>query len=204
MTPGATTSPNSKARTGHWSGRVREQGPVIRRRGKLYETETVLDDLEKGCATPRLATHPVRDALFGEDWKTVHLHLGQGRSKHSNWKWDTAFEEFANASWQLNRVCHRRQSRPVWAETPTKLAVITNIPNQLDPWIQGLLLARRWPLDGRTIRTLGRQTHPVPIAVMLGVIALFADATIDDVAQLCNTSRDDIYRRVWKEPEPTM
>lgn len=193
----------TKARTGQWTGRIREQGPVTRRRGKLHPTVDVLEELEHGCTPPRVATWPLRDALFGEDWKTVRIHLGHDRSKRSNWLWNTAFEELANACWRLNRACHQRQARPVWAETPTKLAVITDLPTSIDEWLNTILLARRWPLSGHELRNPTTTRQLTPQAAHLGVLALFADATIDDVAHLCNTPRTAIYQLVWKHQEPT-
>lgn len=192
--------PSSKtgARTGQWSGQAREQGPLLRRRGKLLESDEVLAMISQGCPTPLVARPRLRDLLFGEEWTKAAAVLDEGGPDRRVWARHQACVELANACWQLNRGCRRRQSRPVWGEHPTRLAGVSDLDERLNLWVERLMRRRSEPADGEEMLAVAASCGARSVEEALGVLALLADATIDDVASLCSLPREVVYQAVWK------
>lgn len=190
------------ARTGQASGKIRGQGPIVRKRGTKLSASAVLQQVDETCPPTTAVTWALRDALFGEDWKEVEEILGEGQTPRSIMLWETAFCELTNVCWQLNRGMRRRQSRPVWAETPSKLIVLSNVNTRVNSWVQTLMLKRAQPDDGEALLSSAKRSGALAPGVALGVLCHLADATIDDMAAMCEVKRADVYQLVWKHAEP--
>lgn len=189
-------SSSTGARTGQWTGKVRQKGPVVRRRGELLDAEEVLAKL---CCrlwqSHDVLLRDTREAFIEEEWYTLSAWLINGGAKLRR----NAMEDLIVRARALRVACVQRHSTPVWIASSAKLHVRES-DERLSEW--AALIAKRdasLPLDADDAYVEARKNGARDDVEALSVLYHLVDATIDDVAKLCDTPRGDIECIVWAD-----
>ena len=184
------------ARTGQWTGKVRQSGPVVRRRGELLEAAEVLGELSGRLDMSHdVLQGEIREAFIEEEWRTLSRWLLDGGAMLRR----NVMEDLIVRSRALRVACVQRHSTPVWLTSSAKLHV-RETDDRLSEW--AALIAKRdvnLPLEADDAYVEARKSGARDDVEALSVLYHLVDATIDDVAKLCETTRSVIECVVWAD-----
>lgn len=184
------------ARTGQWTGKVRQNGPVVRRRGELIEVDEVLAELSGELTKSHdVLLREIREAFIEEEWRTIATWLTTGGATLRR----SAMEDLIIRARSLRNACVQRHSTPVWLTASAKLHVRES-DERLNEW--AAFIAKRdttVPFEADDAYVDARKSGARDDTEALSVLYHLVDATIDDVAKLCETTRSVIECVVWAD-----
>ena len=181
------------ARTGQWKGVVRQSGPVRRVRGEPRHAQAVLSDLKDQCSPNyHVVSEVTRADLVHEEWGVVSHWLMQ--------EWPgrliRVVETYANASQALRVACISRNSTPVWLDSAGRV-LLHETDERLSAWASRIARQAVGTTQGWTAINDAFELGTEMEAEAIAVLAILVDATVDDVATLCEVERDFVLNLVW-------
>jgi hypothetical protein len=137
----------------------------------------------------------IREAFIEEEWRSAAGWLNDGGASLRR----SAMEDLIIRARSLRVACVQRHSTPVWLTSSAKLHVRES-DERLSEW--AALIAKRdvnLPLEADDAYVEARKNGARDDVEALSVLYHLVDASIDDVAKLCETTRNVVECIVWAD-----
>ena len=105
-------------------------------------------------------------------------------------------ETYANASQALRVACSRRNSTPVCLDSAGRV-LLHETDERLSAWASRIARQAVGTTHGWTAINDAFELGTEMEAEAIAVLAILVDATVDDVATLCEVERDFVLNLVW-------